>query len=144
MKPNRNWQEVLVTIKEFQERFHTFLTSLNTRKKYDETVPFMLYLKEGQLVEESGSELVDGVVTSFKTHFFRIEAIDTASNCAYMTLLKPLDLDSKLTMDLSELYRLERTFICVELEIDKIGAVQPLSPRIINRELPIKEPVWDK
>lgn len=146
METNRYVLEVLETIKQFQDTFQKFLTFLSNkvspRKNNDGTIPLMFYFKDGRLFEDSAKE--EKELTSFTTHFFRIEKIDYSTQCAIVTLLKPVDLESNPITTLTELYRLERTFCFKEVNLEKISAVQCLSPRLINRALPIIEPVWEE
>ncbi len=147
MSTKQNVIEILDVVKQFQDTYQRFLNTFSTKvspiDKNDGTIPLLLYHKNGILIEEVGTDEEDSGELRFTSCFFRVEEIDPATNYAMMTLLKPLDMESKPTVDLTELYRLERTFIFMEVKLEYISAVQCISPRLINRALPIIEPKWE-
>ncbi|MBE4909423.1 hypothetical protein IMZ08_15330 [Bacillus luteolus] len=147
MDSNQYVIEVLNVVKQFQNTYQcfkdTFSNKMPPNDKNDGTIPLMLYHKNGNLVEEVGIDGEESGVGSFTSYFFRVEEIDPTANKAIMTLIKPFDMGSKPTLDLTELYRLEKTFIFIEVKLEHISAVQCISPRLMNRALPIIEPKWE-
>lgn len=74
----------------------------------------------------------------FLTHFFRVEDVDSSSCCATLSLLKALDEYGCVTESICDTFRLEKTDVCIEVDLQCFCAIQCASPKLIDRPLPIQ------
>ncbi|NGP46156.1 spore coat protein [Bacillaceae bacterium SIJ1] len=103
-----------------------------------DTVPFILFCKKdcGKLFKTFGN--IGGLVGPegcFKTVFFRVENVKNDC-CATLSLLRPLDKRGNQLDDLDNpcdrnLRCLEKTDICIEVDLDCFCAIQCLSPELV-------------
>ena len=100
-----------------------------------DTIPFIL--SNGKCEFEAWGWTNHGKF--FTTKFFRLEAIDTDKCCATLSLLEPVDIDG-CPADNCEVFSLRTTMNCVIVDLSCFTSLQPLSPRLVNRLLPIVEP----
>ncbi|MEH7177402.1 CotY/CotZ family spore coat protein [Neobacillus vireti] len=96
------------------------------------TIPFILSTKECQFEAWGWSN--NG--NFFTTKVFRLEAIDIDGCCATFSLLEPVDMDGCPT-DICDIFSLRTTINCVFVDLSCFTSLQPLSPRLVNRPLPI-------
>ncbi|MEH7255543.1 CotY/CotZ family spore coat protein [Neobacillus niacini] len=101
---------------------------------YD-TIPFIL--SNGKCEFEAWGWTNNGEF--FTTKYFRLEAIDTNKCCATLSLLEPVDMDG-CPIDECEVFSLRTTMNCVIVDLSCFTTLQPLSPRLVNRLLPIVDP----
>jgi spore coat protein Y len=133
--------EALKTIKSHQDfKKDPLLSSSYKYLKMKDTIPVILW-KDSGLFELTGyisDHLEDKKSDSFCTSFFRIENIDEKQKCATLSLLKPLDIDGCLSKEICEMVRLERTPICVEVDLSCFCAVHFLNDELLNRKIMIE------
>jgi spore coat protein Y len=144
--------DVLTELVEEQKELKDFLLickyfrHMVEEKKGEGLVPFMLYMEDQidlpfQLSALEKNTETDGI-SCLKTPFFAVESVDNKNCCATLILLRPVDMDGNDTDQLSDLFRLERTKSCTEIDVSCFCAIQCLDPRLVNRELPVIEPKW--
>lgn len=144
---------VLTELVEAQIRLKKFLyckyfRHMLTERKGEGLVPFMLYSKDEvdmpfkiNILTVEGNDITDKI-SCIKTSFFGVESINRDTCCARIVLLRAVDFDGNETDKTEELFRLENTGNCIEIDAACFCAIQCLDPRLINRELPIIEPKW--
>jgi spore coat protein Y len=76
----------------------------------------------------------------FTTQVFRLESIDSRHCCATLSLLLPVDIDGYPVDLCDEVFSLIKTDNCIIVDLSFFCSIQPLSPKLVNRELPIVEP----
>ncbi|MBO0960406.1 spore coat protein [Neobacillus sp. MM2021_6] len=76
----------------------------------------------------------------FTTQVFRLENIDSKHCCATLSLLIPVDMDGCPVDLCDDVYSLIKTDNCTIVDLSCFCTIQPLSPKLVNRELPIIEP----
>jgi spore coat protein Y len=98
-----------------------------------DTIPFIL--SNGACQFEAWGWTNNG--DFFTTNVFRLEAIDERKCCATLSLLEPVDIDG-CPVDICEgLFSLRTTMNCIIVDLSCFTSLQPLSPRLVNRLLPI-------
>jgi spore coat protein Y len=102
---------------------------------YD-TIPFIL--SNGKCQFEAWGWANNG--DFFITTFFRLEAIDERKCCATLSLLEPIDIDGCPVDICDNVYSLRTTSNCIIVDLSCFTTLQPLSPRLVNRLLPIINP----
>jgi spore coat protein Y len=101
-----------------------------------DTIPFVL--SNGNCAFEVFGRTKSGLF--FTTQVFRLESLDTRHCCAKLSLLLPVDIDG-FPVDLcDEVFSLLKTNNCIIVDLSCFCSFQPLSPKLVNRELPIVEP----
>ncbi|MCV9887812.1 CotY/CotZ family spore coat protein [Metabacillus halosaccharovorans] len=116
-----------------------FSTLLSKLYKVD-TIPFLLYTDSG-LFQVSGVKANDnGKDDDFCTPFFRIEHVDTKEKFGILSLLRPLSLTGYPSEEICDVERLERTEICVKVDLTCICAVQCLDINLMKKV--VIEPKW--
>jgi spore coat protein Y len=102
---------------------------------YD-TIPFILSTRECQFEAWGWTNNGD----FFTTNVFRLEALDEKRCCATLSLLEPIDIDG-CPVDLCEnFFSLRTTMNCIIVDLTCFTSIQALSPRLVNRILPIIDP----
>ena len=102
---------------------------------YD-TIPFILSTRECQFEAWGWTNKGD----FFTTNLFRLEALDAKRCCATLSLLEPIDIDG-CPVDLCEnFFSLRTTMNCIIVDLTCFTSIQALSPRLVNRILPIIDP----
>ncbi|WP_066320434.1 CotY/CotZ family spore coat protein [Bacillus sp. FJAT-29814] len=76
----------------------------------------------------------------FTTQVFRLEDIDSRNCCAKLSLLMPVDMEGCPVELCDDVFSLLKTDICIIVDLTCFCTIQPLSPKLVNRELPIIEP----
>lgn len=105
-----------------------------------DTIPLLLYTEDG-LFHLSGSEDKNfRKCEHFCTPFFRIEHVDIKKNCCTISLLRPLSLSGVLVEEICDVERLERTNICVKIDLSCFCAVQCLDINLLKKV--VIEPKW--
>ncbi len=101
-----------------------------------DTVPFVLFTSKSSPFTAFGNvgELDNG--SFFNTVFFRVERV--CDGCATLSLLIAFDehkhiLDFTDKDSLCDVFRLEKTNYCVEVDLHSFCAINCLNPRLINR-----------
>lgn len=102
---------------------------------YD-TIPFIL--STGKCQFEAWGWTNNG--DFFITNVFRLEAIDVRRCCATITLLEPVDIDGYPVDMCDNIFSLRTTTNCIIVDLSCFTSLQPLSPRLVNRLLPIIDP----
>jgi spore coat protein Y len=101
-----------------------------------DTIPFIL--SNGKCPLNAWGRTINGHF--FTTQVFRLEMIDVGQCCAKLLLLEPVDMDG-CPVDLCEdVYSLLKTKHCIMVDLKCFCTIQPLSPKLVNRPLPIVEP----
>ncbi|GHH98420.1 CotY/CotZ family spore coat protein [Neobacillus kokaensis] len=102
-----------------------------------DTIPFMISNKNCRF--EAFGRNVNGKF--FTTPFFRLEKLDANHCCASLSLLEPVDMDGcPLEFFCDEVYSLIKTDNCIIIDLSCFCTIEPLSPKIVDRPLPIIEP----
>jgi spore coat protein Y len=76
----------------------------------------------------------------FSTNVFRVENIDAENCCARLLLLEPVDMDGCPVDLCGDVFSLLKTDLCIIVDLSCFCSIQPLSPKLVNRPLPIIEP----
>ncbi|KAA0546558.1 hypothetical protein FZW96_15050 [Bacillus sp. BGMRC 2118] len=108
-----------------------------------DTLPFILLTEKNEPLELVGFEYkpLPVGVSYFHTSFFRIEKINEDTCTAKVSLLRPLDENGFTANDICEVNSLERTKICVEIDLNNtVCGVQCLDVDLL-RKVEI-EPKW--
>lgn len=101
-----------------------------------DTIPFIL--SNGENPFKGFGRTVNGQF--FTTIVFGLEKLDINHCCATLSLLVPVDIDGIPIEFCDEVYSLLRTNICVTVDLNCFCSIQPLSPKLVNRQPPIVEP----
>jgi Spore coat protein Z len=106
-----------------------------------DTIPFLIMNENGPL-ELVGIEFIENTkkCNHFHTNFFRIEHLDPKDNWATLSLLRPLSLCGNPAKSISDVERLERTKICVTVDLSRFCAVQCLDINLLKKV--VIEPKW--
>ncbi|MTH53212.1 spore coat protein [Bacillus mangrovi] len=114
--------------------YSNLLSPVNT---LGDTIPFILYTEKGEPFKAFGNvgELQSG--DCFNTIFFRVESVKKC--CATLRLLIAFD-DKKHVLNFHknsacDVFRLEKTDNCIEVDLKCFCSIQCLNPRLINRTL---------
>jgi spore coat protein Y len=102
---------------------------------YD-TIPFIL--SNGQCELDAWGRTKNG--TFFFTNVFRLEKVDQEHCCAELSLLEPVDMDGCPVDSWHDAYSLLKTLECIVVDLGCFCTIQPLSPKLVNKPLPIIEP----
>ncbi|MBL4952457.1 CotY/CotZ family spore coat protein [Neobacillus sp. OS1-32] len=102
---------------------------------YD-TIPFIISNQECRF--EAFGRSVTG--NCFITPVFRLEKLDINHCCAVLSLLEPVDIDGCPMEFCDEVYSLIKTQECIIVDLSCFCALEPLSPKLVDRPLPIIEP----
>lgn len=97
-----------------------------------DTIPFML-------VSSKEFKPFMAILHGSTTSFFRLESIDEHSCCAQLSLLKPVDMVGRHASSVDDLYALQKTKICIHLNLCCFIAINPMPPILVERPLPIIE-----
>lgn len=104
-----------------------------------DTIPFMLFTKKGKPFSAFGNvgRLMGAGNRNqcFTTFFFRVENVKDC--CATLRLLRPLNPGLQPINNLDDpcdVFALERTDFCIEVDLDCFCAIQCLSPELLMRE----------
>jgi spore coat protein Y len=102
---------------------------------YD-TIPFIL--SNGKCELDAWGRTENGIF--FYTNVFRVEEVDEDHCGARLTLFERVDIDG-CPVDLCEdVFSLIKTNNCIIVDLNCYCSIQPLSPKLVNRPLPIIEP----
>jgi spore coat protein Y len=101
-----------------------------------DTIPFIL--STGKCQFEAWGWTNNG--DFFMTNVFRLEAIDERRCCATISLLEPVDIDGCPVDMCDNIFSLRTTTNCIIVDLSCFTSIQPLSPRLVNRLLPIIDP----
>lgn len=102
---------------------------------YD-TIPFIL--STGKCSFEAWGWTNNG--DFFTTNVFRLELLDERKCCATISLLEPVDIDGYPVDICDNVFSLRTTSNCIVVDLSCFTSLQPLSPRLVDRLLPIVEP----
>jgi spore coat protein Y len=102
---------------------------------YD-TIPFILSTGKCQFEAWGWTNNAD----FFTTNVFRLEAIDEKRCCATLSLLEPVDMDGYQVDMCDNIFSLRTTTNYIIVDLSCFTSLQPLSPRLVNRLLPIIDP----
>nr|MDH3163066.1 CotY/CotZ family spore coat protein [Bacillus licheniformis] len=114
-----------------------FSNLLSPSRHLGDTIPFILYTSKSKPFVAFGNvgELQAG--PCFSTVFFRVENIDDSA--ATLRLLIAFD-DNRRVLDFTEdkdkicdVFRLEKTSFCIEVDLECYCAIECLNPKLINR-----------
>lgn len=102
---------------------------------YD-TIPFIL--SNGNKPFRSWVRTRNGMIVI--TEVFRLECLDDRHCCAKLSPLIPVDMDGCPIELCDDVYSLLKTDSCIHVDLKCFCTIQPLSPKLVNRPLPIIEP----
>jgi spore coat protein Y len=140
MKKERSEQQCLCTeleqLLEEQQRLALNDFRFVCEKIGYDTIPFVL--SNEKCAFEVFGKTRNGVF--FTTQVFRLENIDSRHCCAKLSLLLPVDIDGYPVELCDEVFSLIKTDNCIIVDLSCFCSIQPLSPKLVNRELPIVEP----
>lgn len=107
-----------------------------------DTIPFMLLTEKGTF---KLSGIIDNDITNkkecFTTSYFRVNSIEKDPTCINLTLLRPINIENKTVDSFCEVVKLEKTPICVEIDLSCICGLQIVDPNLLKRKI-IIEPKW--
>jgi Spore coat protein Z len=106
-----------------------------------DTVPIMLYTKDGRLAFKGSDIEPCGEESTFQTSYFRMENLSERSGCAAVSLLRPLCICGKNQHSCCEILVLKRTDTCIMIDVSCICAVQCIDTDLLKRKI-IIEPKW--
>ncbi|AXI00021.1 hypothetical protein DV702_09965 [Sporosarcina sp. PTS2304] len=95
-----------------------------------DTIPFMLQTKEQSL-----SVISDGGITSY----FRLDKMYEDCSLVRLSMLQPVDMEGHPAYNPEDLYALKKTSHCILVDSCCFCAIIPLSPKLVDRPLPIIE-----
>ena len=101
-----------------------------------DTVPFVLFTSKSKPFVAFGNVGEVDAGPCFSTTFFRVEHI--SDHCATLSLLIAFDKDRHI-LDFTDkdsvcdVFRLEKSKYCIEVDLDCFCAIECLNPRLINR-----------
>lgn len=98
-----------------------------------DTIPFIL--STGKCQFEAWGWTNNG--NFFTTNVFRLEALDVKRCCATISLLEPVDIDGYPVDICENVFSLRTTSNCIIVDLSCFSSLQPLSPRLVDRLLPI-------
>jgi hypothetical protein len=106
-----------------------------------DTIPFLLYTEKGPL-QLTGFEYSKQTrdCQYFHTTFFRIENVEGENKSVILSLLRPLTLSGSPAEDIFSMERLERTNICVTVDLSCVCGVQCLDIDLAKKI--VIEPKW--
>lgn len=105
-----------------------------------DTIPVLFYTESGLFQVKAVKAKDNGKGNEFWTSFFRIEHVDTKEKCGILSLLRPLSLTGNPVEEICDVERLERTEICVKVDLTCICAVQCLDINLMKKV--VIEPKW--
>lgn len=123
--------EKLLEEQKLLENFGKDCRYLQLPKKMD-TIPFML-------VSTDKFSHFQAIYNKGLTPFFRIESLIPSTCCAKLRLLKPSNLYNRYTNCVGELYALQKTDVCIYVNICCFIAIEPLAPQFVDRTPPFIE-----
>ncbi len=99
--------------------------------------PIMLFSKDFTPFIAFGNvgDVEDDCHGCFETSVFKVEDICKNSCCGKLSLLRPIDENGCLANSICEIFRLEETDFCVEVDFHCFCAIQRLSMSLVNRPL---------
>jgi hypothetical protein len=133
--------EAVENIKDLQDAIYEqcstscFSNLLAPTQFVGDTIPFILYDKNGDLLKAFGN--VGGLLGGecFRTPFFKVQDI-RKDCCATLSLLRPFEngnpVNFKDVDDICEVNRLVKTDFCIEVDLRCFCAIQCLDPRLIH------------
>ncbi|WP_462413428.1 CotY/CotZ family spore coat protein [Neobacillus sp. Marseille-QA0830] len=107
-----------------------------------DTIPFILLTNTGPF-ELSGVCLNEQHQKRecFTTSFFKLVSVNEDTNCVNLLLLRPLNACNQPSKSVCDVFRLEKTPICVEVNLDCVCGIQSFHPNLLKKEI-IIEPKW--
>ncbi|KKK39860.1 hypothetical protein WQ57_00770 [Mesobacillus campisalis] len=119
-----------------------FLGKLLGKLVGSDTIPFILLTKNG-IFEWEGIVYNEKKKSQecFTTSFFRIDSIEKGSSCAKLTILRPYNIHKEPAKLLCDVVKLEKTPICIEIDISCFCGIQCLDTELLKRKI-ICEPKW--
>jgi hypothetical protein len=95
-----------------------------------DTIPFLLYLNNGQIFYAYGNIGKQKGSDCFTTPFFRIEEIEDGFTT--LRLLKPNYEGTSTNQEICDVIYLEKSPFCVDVNIELFGGIQFLSPQLVK------------
>ncbi|TQR18707.1 CotY/CotZ family spore coat protein [Psychrobacillus vulpis] len=126
----------LKLFQDFLKHSHTkFYGHLLAEIVNTDTIPFFLITKKGDPLSFNDTK------ECFETSYFRIESVDPEKCCTTISLLRPLDIEGRISNSICDVVRLEKTSTCKEVDLTCICAIQLLDTELLRRKI-IIEPKW--
>ncbi|MEZ7173108.1 CotY/CotZ family spore coat protein [Sporosarcina sp. OR05] len=123
--------EKLLNEQKLLEGFGKDCRYLQLSRKMD-TIPFML-------VNTYKFSHFQAMYNKGLTPFFRIESLIPSTCCAKLRLLKPSNLAGRYTNCVSDLYTLQKTDVCIHVNLCCFVAIESLAPQLVDRTPPFIE-----
>lgn len=101
--------------------------------KEKDTIPFLLFTHKL-------NKPLKAYHKGMATQYFRLEKIDEEICCAELTLLIAVDMDGDPVDVDDDFFALRKTNSCIIVNLNCFCVINPLSPDLVNRPLPIIEP----
>nr|WP_225941890.1 CotY/CotZ family spore coat protein [Sporosarcina limicola] len=98
-----------------------------------DTIPFMLSTSEKN---KPFKAFYKGIATPY----FRLEKLNEEICCAVLSLLEAIDIEGYPADSYDDFYALRKTKSCIIVNLNCFCVINPLSPELVNRPLPIIEP----
>jgi hypothetical protein len=98
-------------------------------------IPIILFSKGSTPFKAFGNvgDIEDDCFGCFETSVFKIEEFCKISCCGKLSLLRPIDEHGCIAKSACEIFRLEETGFCLEVDFHCFCALQRLSMALVNR-----------
>jgi hypothetical protein len=98
-------------------------------------IPIILFSKDFTLFKSFGNigDIEDDCFGCFETMVFKVEEFCKTSCCGKLSLLRPIDENGCIAESVCEIFRLEETDFCVEVDFHCFCSLQRLSMALVNR-----------
>ncbi|WP_052352796.1 CotY/CotZ family spore coat protein [Neobacillus dielmonensis] len=143
----KSWvMEVMLEVQMLQDMLNEFSTPILgkflQRVFNIDTIPILLFTKNG-LFELSGFyfDKKGQRRECFMTSFFSIDSVNEENNCVTLLLLRPINVYNQPADSVYDVFRLVKTPVCVEVDLDCFCGIQSFHPNLLKKEI-IIEPKW--
>ena len=111
---------------------------LDKQKRTKHPIPLMFFTDNGDLLDVYVKQDTD---TYFNSPFFIVKKIDKTNDCVLFSPLEPVGIDG-CTVDFPVgcVYSLIETNKCLTVNLSCFCGIQTLSPKLVNRDIPIIHP----
>lgn len=106
--------------------------------KEKSSLPFLLYMNQGNLFVGKGME--EGEGDWLLSSFFTLKTLHADGACATLSVLEPIGIDGCRVASFSEVFSLLETNFCLTVDLTCFCAIQFLPSQLIERPLPDIEP----
>ncbi|WP_174732467.1 CotY/CotZ family spore coat protein [Mesobacillus harenae] len=135
--------EALGELKEFQDMIAESNTKFFGRLLHKtigtDSIPFLLFNQKGLLMLDGfGINQKKGKKEHVKSQYFLLKEIDKANCRAKISLLKPMIIHDSSENLLCDVIKLEKTGVCIEIDLSGLCAIQLLDIDLLKRKIVIE------